>query len=298
MQPASSPKSSTADAAALPAEVQRSQAALAPVLPQRGSVAELAHFRQLIGLLVARELKVRYKRSVLGLLWTMLNPLVLMVVYTVVFTTIMPTTQKNFAIFLLAGLLPWIFFSGALLQGLTSVLTNQDLIRKVRVPQAVFPLSVVASNLVNFGLSLAPLFLLMAVAGQPFTSALLFLPVATLLITLFTSGVTLLLSSFTVFFRDVRHLTEVGLQVLFYLTPVLYGFEQLQGRSAWWFDIFRTALSINPLSYLVPLVRDPVYYGRIPPPATLALATAIALSTLVLGFRVFVKLEPRHIHHF
>ena len=297
MHPPSSPRSDFATAAAPPAERAR-QTDVAVALPPRGSVRELLNFRQLIVLLVARELKVRYKRSVLGLAWTMLNPLVLMVVYTVVFTTIMPTTQKNFAIFLLSGLLPWIYFATALMQGLTSVLTNQDLIRKVRVPQAVFPLAVVASNLVNFGLSLVPLFLLMAIAGQPFTLALLFLPVSTLLLTLFISGVTLLLASFTVFFRDVRHLTEVGLQVLFYLTPVLYGFDQLQGRTAWWFDAFRTALTVNPLTYLVPLVRDPVYYGRIPSAPTLAIATAIALGTLVLGFRVFTKLEPRHMHHF
>ena len=125
-------------------EVRRSQ--------RFARVRELIHFRQLIALLVVRELKVRYKRSLFGLLWTMLNPLLLMIVYTVVFTTIMPNSQRNFSIFLLSALLPWLFFSTALLQGLSSILSNQDLIRKVRVPQAVFPLSVVGSNLVNFAL--------------------------------------------------------------------------------------------------------------------------------------------------
>jgi len=282
------------------AAAETSPAALDEPLRARrpGPLRELFRFRQLIQVLVVRELKVRYKRSVLGLFWTMLNPLVLMVVYTVVFSTIMPTTQKNFSIFLLGGLLPWIFFATAVMQGITSVLTNQDLIRKVRVPQAVFPLSVVASNLVNFALSLAPLFLLMAVLDQPFTRALFFLPVGTLIVALFTSGVTLLLASFTVFFRDVRHLTEVFLQVLFYLSPVLYSLEQLQGRDQWWFRAFRTALDVNPLSYLVPMVRDPVYYGRLPALPTLAVASALAVVTLLAGFRVFVKLEPRHIHHF
>jgi len=138
-------------------------------------LAELWSFRQLVFLLVARELKVRYKRSVLGVLWTMLNPLLLMVVYAVVFTTIMPAALPNFAIFLLAGLLPWIYFSTALLQGLMSVLVNQELVRKVRVPQAVFPISVVGSNLVNLGLSLVPLFVMMLAIRQRFTAALLFL---------------------------------------------------------------------------------------------------------------------------
>src|SRR5207244_7885605 len=158
-------------------------AALAPARDPRPSpLREIWNFRQLITLLVVRELKVRYKRSVLGLLWTMLNPLLLMVVYTVVFSTIWRSSVRNFSIFLLSALLPWLFFSTAVLQGLHAVIGNQELIRKVRVPQAVFPLSVVGSNLVNFTLSLAPLLILMLVLDQPFTAALLFLPVAMLIL--------------------------------------------------------------------------------------------------------------------
>lgn len=269
-----------------------------PAPRRTGGVAELFQFRQLIALLVVRELKVRYKRSLFGLLWTLFNPLLLMVVYTVVFTTIMPSPQNNFAIFLLSALLPWIYFSTAVAQGLTSVLGNQDLIRKIRLPQAVFPLSVVGSNFVNFSLSLLPLFLLMLVERQPFTPALLFLPVAAVILTAFISGVTLLLASATVFFRDVRHLTEVFLQVLFYLSPVIYGTEQIGGSGAWWYPLFRAELELNPFTQLLPLVRDPVYYGRLPPLHTIALACLWSAGALAVGFRVFRRLEPRHIHHF
>ncbi|HET9754296.1 MAG TPA: ABC transporter permease, partial [Myxococcales bacterium] len=230
----------------------------------RSRVGELLRFRQLVVLLVVRELKVRYKRSIFGILWTMLNPLLLMLVYTVVFATIMQSPQPNFAIFLLAALLPWLFFSVAVLQGLNSILVNQELIRKVRVPQAVFPLSVVGSNLVNFMLSFAPLLLLMGLLRQPFSAALLFVPVGMLVLTVFTSGVTLLFATFTVFFRDVRHLAEVALQMLLYLSPVFYDLQMLGQHDQWWFRAFRLFLRLNPLSYLVPLVRDPVYYGRLP----------------------------------
>ena len=278
----------------------------APAGPARkparpGSLRELLQFRQLVLLLIARELKVRYKRSVLGLVWTMLNPLLLMVVYTVVFTTIMPQALPDFAVFLLAGLLPWLFVSTAIMQGMSAVLGNQELIRKIRLPQAVFPLSVVGSNLVNFLLSFLPLLGVMLVIGHPLTPALLFLPVAALLLCCFTAGLTLIFASATVFFRDVRHLTEVLLQILFYLSPVLYDPSQLgQGKSAteWWFPIFRGILEANPLTYLLPLVRDPVYLGVLPPAATLATATGCAVVSLVLGYAVFRKLEPRHIHHF
>jgi lipopolysaccharide transport system permease protein len=264
---------------------------------RRSSLVELLQYRQLIAMLVVRELKVRYKRSLFGLLWTMLNPLLLMIVYTVVFATIMKTPQKNFSIFLLSGLLPWLFFSIAVLQGLTSILTNQELIRKVRLPQAVFPLSVVGSNLVNFALSFLPLLLLMAVMHQPYTAALLFIPVAMLILTLFTSGVTLLFSTFTVSFRDVRHLAEVALQMLMYLSPVFYDVRMLGQHDAWWFRPFRMFLRVNPLSYLLQLIRDPVYYGRMPSPQAVAIASLSAVAALVLGFAIFKRLSPRHIHY-
>lgn len=268
-----------------------------PLPARRSRLGELLHFRQLIVLLVVRELKVRYKRSVFGILWTMLNPLLLMLVYTVVFATIMRSPQRNFAIFLLSALLPWLFFSVAVLQGLNSILVNQELIRKVRVPQAVFPLAVVGSNLVNFALSFVPLLLLMGVLRQPFTAALLFVPVGMLLLTLFTSGVTLLFATFTVFFRDVRHLAEVALQMLLYLSPVFYDLQMLGQHDQWWFRGFRLLLRLNPLSYLVPLVRDPVYYGRLPALHVVAVASASALVSLVVGFFVFERLSARHIHY-
>ena len=283
-------------------------AALVPVAPpperarklRPGSLSELWHFRQLVGLLVVRELKVRYKRSILGLLWTMLNPLILMVVYTVVFTTIMQSAVPDFSIFLLSGLLPWMFLSTALLQGLNSVLGNQELIKKVRVPQAVFPLSVVGSNLVNFGLSLLPLFLVMLVLGHPLRPALFFLPVSALVLTAFAAGVTLFFASATVFFRDVRHLTEVLLQILFYLSPVFYDAQQIDrvGSRVWWIPLFLTELRLNPMTYLLPLVRDPVYRGQLPPLETVAWALAWAGGSLFAGYLVFRRLEPRHIHHF
>jgi ABC-type polysaccharide/polyol phosphate export permease len=264
---------------------------------QRSGLRELFHYRQLVALLVVRELKVRYKRSIFGLFWTMLNPLLLMIVYTVVFSTIMPVAQKNFSIFLLAALLPWLFFQTSLIQGLNAVLGNQELIRKVRVPQAVFPLSVVGSNLVNFALSMAPLFLLMAVLGQPFTRALFFLPVSILLLTLFTSGVTLVLATLTVFFRDVRHLAEVVLQMLMYLSPIFYDLHLLGGKQTWWFHIFRTFLALNPLSYFLALVRDPVYYARLPDARTLAVAAGLSLFSLFFGYKIFQRLAPRHVHY-
>ena len=272
---------------------------LAPSAPvvRRTGVRELLDYRQLVALLVVRELKVRYKRSVFGLLWTMLNPLLLMIVYTVVFSTIMPVAQKNFSIFLLSALLPWLFFQTALVQGLNSVIANQDLIRKVRVPQAVFPLSVVGSNLVNLALSMVPLFLLMLALRQPFSRALFFLPVGVLLLTFFTSGVTLTLATFTVFFRDVKHLAEVVLQMLMYLSPIFYDLSAMGDNKSWWFHLFKTFLALNPMTYLIALIREPVYYARLPEARIIGIAAGISLFTLFAGYKIFQRLAPRHIHY-
>ena len=285
--------------AAQQTDAQSPPAAAVPLeLARRPSrLVEVWRFRQLVALLVVRELKVRYKRSVLGLLWTMLNPLLLMVVYAVVFTTILPAALPNFSVFLLAGLLPWLYFSTALMQGLMSVLVNQELVRKIRLPQAVFPLSVVGSNLVNFVLSFVPLLVIMVALRQRFTPALLFLPVSALVLTLFCAGVTLLFATATVFFRDVRHLTEVLLQMLLYLSPVLYDLQMLGERGEWWFRAFRLFLRLNPISYLLPLIRDPVYYGRLPSLTTVGIAALESAAMAALAFTVFHRLAPRHIHY-
>jgi lipopolysaccharide transport system permease protein len=121
---------------------------------------------------------------------------------------------------------------------------------------------------------------------------------AILILTAFVSGVTLLLASATVFFRDVRHLTEVLLQVLFYLSPVVYGLDQIAQRDAWWYRLFKAELTVNPFTALLPLVRDPVYYARLPTLSTILTAGAWSAGALLVGFTVFHRLEPRHIHNF
>src|SRR5207248_2648092 len=157
--------------------------------------------------------------------------------------------------------------------------------------------SVVGSNLVNFSLSFVPLLLMMAALHQRFTLALFFLPAAMIILTVFTSGVTLLFATFTVFFRDVRHLVEVALQMLMYLSPVLYDLRMLGEHHEWWFRAFQLFLRLNPLSYLLPLVRDPVYYGRLPPLPVLGVAVGGSLAMLLFGLAVFQRLSPRHIHY-
>jgi ABC-type polysaccharide/polyol phosphate export permease len=251
---------------------------------------ELFRFRDLVGALVERELKVRYRHSYLGALWTMLNPLLQMIVYAVVFSTIMRFDVQNYAIFLLVGLLPWIFLSQSVTQSVLSLVVNQGLIKKIRFPKAVFPLSVLASNLVNFAVSFVPLFGLMLYFGVPFRPAALMVPAAMLLVALFAAGLGLLLAGLCVFFRDMVHLTTVFFSVWFFLTPIIYPESAIPPQYAFF-------LELNPMTYFVACFREPLFAGALPSMGTLGAAAAWAAFTFALGWTVFHAYDAKYIHY-
>jgi ABC-type polysaccharide/polyol phosphate export permease len=252
---------------------------------------ELYRFRELLALLVGRDLKVRYKRSVLGMLWTLLNPLLQMAVYTLVFRTIMRIAVPAFPVYLLAGLLPWTFFSVSTSSSAHALLHNQGLIRKVAVPQAVYPVAVVGSKLVDLLFSLVPLALLATLFGRPPGASWLALVPAILLAVAFTTGLSLVLASLTVFFRDLRHLVDLLLQIWFYVTPVLYPPEYLAQVGPW----ARALLALNPAAPIVGVFQQAIYGQQFPDATTLALATVYAGLSLAGGLFLFERLEHRHI---
>ncbi|HET7755164.1 MAG TPA: ABC transporter permease [Anaeromyxobacteraceae bacterium] len=259
------------------------------------SVGTLWRFRELLALLVTRDLKVRYKRSVLGMFWTLLNPLLQMLVYTLVFRTIMRVQIPAFPVFLLSGLLPWTLVAVSATASAHSLLANQGLIRKVAVPQAVWPLAVVGSKLVDLLFSLLPLALLAGALGRmPGASWLALVPGLACAIA-FTAGLSLLFSSLTVFFRDVRHLIDILFQVWFYLTPVLYPQSYLDNVGS---PLLRRVLSLNPAAPIVRVFQEAIYEQRFPSGALLAQAALFGFGTLAIGWSVFRRGQDRHIHHF
>ncbi len=255
-------------------------------------VLDLWRFRELVALLVQRDLKVRYKRSVLGMGWTLLSPLLQMVVYTLVFSTIMKVGVPQFPLFLLSGLLPWTLISISLTGSAHCLLNNQGLIRKVAVPQMVYPIAVVASKLVDLVLSLLPLALLAVVLGRPPGAAWLYLVPALVLATLFSTGLALLFSSLTVFYRDMRHLIDILIQVWFYVTPVVYPSSFLEKVPYPW---LRWILAANPATPIIRCFQVPLYEGHAPAPALVASAAASSLLVLALGLAVFLRHEDEHI---
>jgi ABC-2 type transport system permease protein len=246
----------------------------------------LLDYRDLALTLVSRELTVRYKRSTIGLLWTMLQPLLAMLVLHMVFSSIFRFELDNYPVYVLAGLLFWNFFSQSIVSSMNSLRGNAGLLKKLPVPHAIFPIATVVAGVVNLVLALVPLFAILIVTGHPLTPALFFLPVSIAIATLFTLGAGLLLSPLAVFFYDVVEVVGVVMALALYLTPVMYPMTILPER-------FRWLVRFNPVRSILEIFRDPIYYGKIPPLSHLSVATAVALAVFVLGYYSFRRSAPR-----
>jgi lipopolysaccharide transport system permease protein len=264
-----------------------------------GMLREVFEARELLATLVKRDLKARYKSSVLGFFWSFAKPLLLMLVLLIVFSVIMRfnilrewTTRLPYAMHLLAGVLAWTFFAGGLLDAMHSILANADLIKKVKVPIVVFPLSTVASHLVHYLLGLIVLLIFMIFFRIPFTLYLLLLPGVIVLQVLLMIGLALIVSSLNVFYRDVASISEVLLSLWFYLTPILYpaflAAKELQGWGAGLFYLYM----LNPMAPIVVAYRAVVYHGVLKgaPEITPAIALwgYLALALVVIAIVMFI----------
>lgn len=246
----------------------------------------LLRYRDLVTYLVVRELTVRYKRSAIGFLWTMLQPLLNMMVLFAVFSAVFRFDIRNYPVYALSGIVFWNFFSQSIISSMTSLGTNAGLIQKVPVPKAVFPLATVIAGVVNLLLALLPVFVVMVFTRHPFTPALAFLPVSILIGGLFTLGAGLLLAPLAVFFSDIVEIVRVLLTLFFYLTPCFYPLSMIPGR-------FASIVRYNPIRSVLEVFRDPIYLHKIPPLTHLSLALTITVIALLFGIVVFRRTSAR-----
>lgn len=264
---------------------------------------ELLRYRELLENLVIRDLKVRYKHSVLGFLWSLLNPLLLMLVFTVVFSVMMPNTSiPHFPVFVLSALLPWNFFSASLIGAVHSITQNGHLIKKVYFPREILPVSTVLANLANFALALPVLFALVVVLGVPLTVWLVYLPIVVLVQVAFTVGVAFLLATLNVFYRDTSVIMEVLMQAWFFLTPVFYPIDLLPETRVLLglvLPVRRLVYILNPMASIIATYRSVIYgFTNGAPPAAPAWdffsRTAVtALLCLLFGYWVFLRYSRR-----
>jgi ABC-2 type transport system permease protein len=247
---------------------------------------EIFRYRDLVTALVARELKVRYRRSALGFTWTMLQPLLMMLVLQAVFSTLFRFNVSNYPVYAMAGILFWNFFSQSIVASMNSLRSNAQLLKKVPVPMEVYPVATVVSGVLNLIFALVPLLLILLITRQPLTPALFFLPVSIFLAALFTLGAGLLLSPLSVFFTDIVEMITVILSVLMYLTPIFYPKEIVPERWRW-------VVRFNPLRSILEVFRDPIYYGKIPPLSHLSVCLLISVVAFVLGALAFRRSADR-----
>ncbi|MEA2490502.1 MAG: lipopolysaccharide transport system permease protein [Acidobacteriota bacterium] len=252
----------------------------------------LFRHRQLIAALTARDLKARYRGSLLGYFWSLANPLLLLAVYTLVFTKFFPQHQsatQPFPLFLFSGILPWTFFAAATLEGTSSISANAGLIKKVMFPAEALPLVVVLSHLVHFALAIPILLLAIlafAAVGQSHISAtILLVPVLMFVQTIFVAGIALIVSSASVLFRDLRDIITNLMQLGFFVTPIIYLIDNVQSRP------LRALLRMNPMTPFVVSYQDVLFFGRLPNLSDTILMLAYAAASLTAGFFVFDRLR-------
>lgn len=237
-------------------------------------LCEIYEYRNVLKQLVAQQLILRYRRTALGYLWTLVNPLLMMSVMAVVFSNLYNIEIRKFAIFLFAGMVPWNFFSSAISQSCSALINNEGLIKKIYLPKIIFPLSVSVSLLIDSVLSFLALILIILLLGGEIGRAITFIPISYALLWLFTLGLGFVVSLISVYFRDMQHIIVIVLQGLFFLSPVLYKNETLSGRIKW-------VVEMNPISTYIELFRGPLLSNSLP--ELDVLVNAIALSTLSIS---------------
>lgn len=246
---------------------------------------ELYDYRQMIFSLVKKELRGRYKGSVLGFLWTFINPLLQLLVYTFVFSIIMPNNIEKFYLYLFVGLIPWLFFSGSMTGGAACIVNQKDMVKKIYFPREVMPVSYVASGFVNMLFCFIVIFAVVIVSGVGVNPvALLCLPIIMAVEFVMALGGAMLTSALTVYFRDLEYILGILMMAWMYFTPVVYSMEMVPER-------LRPLFNLNPMTPVINAYRDVLYYKQIPHLSTLLQGLVLGVIVLIIGSISFNKLQ-------
>ncbi len=250
---------------------------------------ELYEYREMIFTLVHKELRGKYKGSVLGFLWSFLLPLFQLVVYTIVFSVFMPTAIEKFYMFLFVALVPWLFFNSCVVGGSTAIIQQKNLVEKIYFPRLVLPLAFSISYFVNMLLSFIIVFIALFISGIGISfDVLWYLPIIMLIECLMGIGVAMLFSALTVFFRDMEYILSIITMAWMYMTPILYPIAQVP-------EEYQQILYMNPMTAVIIAYRDILYYQQAPELKTLTYAIVWGLVVLVGGFVTFQKLQKRFV---
>ncbi len=253
-------------------------------------IKELYDYRQMIIGFVKRDLKGRYKASFLGFMWTFINPLLQLLVYTLVFSTIMRGGQhEQYYLFLFVALIPWIFFSTSISGGAGCIVQQNTMVTKIYFPREVLPVSYVTSAFINMLLTYVVVFAVTLISGRGLNPlALLYLPLIMIIEYFLALGITLITSALTVYLRDLEYILSIVTMAWQFMTPVMYGVEDFAQNPK-----LQLVFFINPMTSVITAYRDIMYYGRAPELKTLTMAICMGMLFTILGFLVFGKLKRR-----
>ncbi len=245
---------------------------------------EIMEYRELFKNLTIKELKLKYKNSMIGFFWSFLNPLMMLVVYTFAFKYVMKITVPNFTVFVLSGLLPWTFFQGSIQGSTNSIVSNGALIKKVYFPREIVPLSQIMSNFVNFLITLLVLFLSLFIFKIKIGVSLIFLPIILLLMLSITIGISLALASLNVLYRDVSHFIEIIFMAWFYITPIVYPIDLIPKQ-------YEKFILLNPMTLVIQSIREIIMNNSIPPYSYTIGLVLYSVIFIFIGQYIFGKIE-------
>lgn len=251
------------------------------------TIKELWNYRAMIESLVKRELRGKYAASFLGFLWTFMNPLLQLIVYTIVFSAIFHNNIDRFYLYLFIGLVPWMYFSAVFTEGANCVVNQSNLVKRIQFPRMVLPISFSTSRFINMLLVFIVIFLVIIVTGWGINPvALLFLPIVFAVEYLLVTGIAMLVSCLTVYFRDLAYILGVISTLWMYATPLFYSPDIVP-------EAYRGYYNLNPMVSIITAFRDILYYKRIPALETLTLAIVLGLLILIIGTLLFNFLNRR-----
>lgn len=247
---------------------------------------DLYNYRELLKTNIKKDVGGKYKNSVLGVLWSFINPLLQIAVYALVFQVILKSDIENYTVYLCCGLIPWQYFSAVVLRGAATIIDNGNIIKKVYFPREILPISVVTSECVNFLISTIIIigFVVFGGIGLSFNILWYFLILAIQYIV--SIGISFIVSSLTVYFRDLLHLLGIIIQLLFYATPIVYSINSVPANLQW-------IVKINPMSYLIEAYRNIFYNKTSPDFQGILIALGMGIVLCIVGYFVFKKLEKR-----
>jgi ABC-2 type transport system permease protein len=255
-------------------------------------LVEIYEYRQMIFSLVKKDLRGRYKGSILGFFWTFLNPLLQLCVFTLVFSIIMKASYEQYYLFLFVALVPWMFFASSVQDGSTSILREKDMVKKIYFPREVLPIATVTSGFINMLLTFIVIFVVLIFSGRGINFlALLCLPVVMIVQYVLCLGIALIVASLTVYLRDLQYILGILTMALQYMTPVMYGSDMVPD---WALPIF----NLNPLTPIIAIYRQILYYKQVPGLSSLAEAFVVGIVFIIIGEILFKKLQKGFAENF